>query len=253
MNIVIIGSGNVSASLGRKFVKAGHHILQILSRNSHAASELAYEWDTESANYSSLINKDADVYIIAVSDNAIDEVVKDLRLPGKVVAHTAASVNMNVLKKVTDNYGVFYPLQSLRKEVEAAAIPIYTEASNEKTLKVLNELAHSIYNSPVHSANFDKRAKLHVAAVIVNNFTNHIFTLAEDYCNKEGVEFTELLPLINNTITRLNNEPPSAMQTGPASRQDFDTIAKHEALLKKHPKLLKLYQFLTDSILNKQI
>lgn len=251
MDIVIIGSGNVAASLGRKFVKAGHIISQILSRNSHAASELAYEWDSESANYSSLINKDADVYIIAVSDNAIEEVVKDLRLPGKVVAHTAASVKMDVLKKVTENYGVFYPLQSLRKEVETSAIPIYTESINEKTANVLNKLAHSIYNSPVHIADFDKRAKLHVAAVIVNNFTNHIFTSAEDYCKKEGIDFTELLPLINNTVARLNNEPPSAMQTGPAARHDHDTIKKHESLLNEHPKLLKLYQFLTESILNK--
>jgi len=250
MDIVIIGSGNVAASLGRKFVTAGHHIAQILSRNSHAASELAYEWDTESANYSSLINKEADVYIIAVSDNAIEEVVNDIRLPGKVVAHTAASVKMNVLEKVSENYGVFYPLQSLRKEVETAAIPIYTEASNEKTTAVLNELAHSIYNSPVHSADFDKRAKLHVAAVVVNNFTNHILALAEDYCRKEGLDFTELLPLINNTVARLHNELPSTMQTGPAARQDYATISKHEELLQHHPKLLRLYRFVTDSILH---
>lgn len=251
MEIVIIGSGNVAASLGRKFVKAGHSIVQIYSRNSSAASELAYEWDTESANYISLINRDADVYIIAVSDNAIEDVIKDIRLPGKIVAHTAASVKMDVLKKVTDNYGVFYPLQSLRKETDTASIPIYTEGANDKTRAVLNKLAHSVYNSPVHSADFDKRAKLHVAAVIVNNFTNHIFALAEDFCKKEGIEFTELLPLINNTVNRLNTEPPSTMQTGPAARGDFETIAKHEELLHHHPKLLKLYRTLTESILEK--
>lgn len=250
MDIVIIGSGNVAASLGRKFVKAGHTILQILSRNSKAASELAYELDSESANYSSLINKDADAYIIAVSDSAIEEAIKDIRLPGKVVAHTAASVQKNVLENVTENYGVFYPLQSLRKEVDTALIPIYTEGANYKTLSVLNELAHSIYNSPVHSADFDKRIKLHIAAVIVNNFTNHIFTLAEDFCIKEKIEFTELLPLINNTIMRLNSEPPSALQTGPAARHDYVTIAKHKELLHQHPKLLKLYETLTDSILD---
>ena len=251
MNIVIIGSGNVAASLGRKLVKAGHHIVQIMSRNAKAASELAYEWDSESANYTSLINKSADVYIIAVSDNAIEEVIKDLRLPGKVVVHTAAAVKMDILSKVTDNYGVFYPLQSLRKEIETPAIPIYTEAANERTKALLVELAQSIYNAPVHSADFDKRSKLHVAAVVVNNFTNHIFTLAEDYCQKEGIDFAELLPLINNTINRLNNEPPSTMQTGPAVRLDYETIAKHEALLKAHPKLLNLYKFLTESIINK--
>ncbi|MCH5597156.1 NAD(P)-binding domain-containing protein [Niabella ginsengisoli] len=90
MNIVIIGSGNVAAVLGRKFVAAGHDIFQILSRNASAASELAYEWNTESANYNSLINKDADIYIVAVADDAIENVVNDIKLPGKIVAHTAA-------------------------------------------------------------------------------------------------------------------------------------------------------------------
>src|SRR5688500_6933385 len=116
MNIVIIGSGNVAAVLGRKFTAAGHKIIQIVSRNASAASELAYEWDTESANYMSLINQNADVYIIAVSDNALEELVRHLKLPGKVAAHTAGSVSKEILKDVTSHYGVFYPLQSLRKE-----------------------------------------------------------------------------------------------------------------------------------------
>ncbi|MGN7786749.1 Rossmann-like and DUF2520 domain-containing protein [Niabella sp. 22666] len=254
MNIVIIGSGNVAAVLGRKFVAAGHHIVQILSRNASAASELAYEWNTESANYSSLINKDADVYIIAVADDAIGDVANDLRLPGKVVAHTAAAVKMDVLKEVTDNYGVFYPLQSLRKEQEQIPeIPIYIEGVNEQTKNVLNKLARSVYKEASFSADFDKRTKLHIGAVLVNNFSNHIFSLAETYCKKEGIEFAELLPLIDNTFYRLHDAAPSSLQTGPAARGDMETINKHRALLDKHPQLLKLYEFLTESILGQPL
>ena len=254
MNIVIIGSGNVAAVLGRKFVAAGHHIVQILSRNASAASELAYEWNTESANYSSLINKDADVYIIAVADDALENVANDLRLPGKVVAHTAGAVKMEVLKDVTDNYGVFYPLQSLRKDQEQIPeIPIYIEGVNEQTKNVLNKLARSVYKEASFSADFDKRTKLHVGAVLVNNFSNHIFSLAEAYCKKEGIEFTELLPLIDNTFYRLHDAAPSSLQTGPAVRGDMQTINKHRALLDKHPQLLKLYEFLTESILGRPL
>src|SRR5262245_16939895 len=117
MDIVIIGSGNVASVLGRKFVAAGHKIIQVISRNASAASQLAYEWDTESANYMTLINRQADVYLVAVSDNALPEVVADLKLPGKVVAHTAGSVSKDALKNVTAHYGVFYPLQSIRKDI----------------------------------------------------------------------------------------------------------------------------------------
>ena len=116
MDIVIIGSGNAAAVLGRKFRQAGHNILQVLSRNASAASALAYEWDSESANYKTLVNPNADVYIIAVTDDAIDDVAADLKLTGKVVAHTAAAVPMNILKNVSEHHGVFYPLQTLRKE-----------------------------------------------------------------------------------------------------------------------------------------
>ncbi|GAB3423727.1 Rossmann-like and DUF2520 domain-containing protein [Niabella aquatica] len=250
MDIVIIGSGNVAAVLGRKFVSAGHHILQVLARNASAASELAYEWNTESANYSSLINREAEVYIVAVADDAIEDAVKDLVLPGKVVVHTAAAVKMDILKKVTDNYGVFYPLQSLRKEQgQIPEIPVYIEAVNDRTAKVLDRLARSVYKEACFTADYDKRAKLHVAAVLVNNFTNHIFSLAEAYCKKEGIDFAELLPLIDNTFYRLHETSPAALQTGPAARGDAETIHKHRILLEKHPQLLKLYEFLTESIL----
>jgi predicted short-subunit dehydrogenase-like oxidoreductase (DUF2520 family) len=249
MNIVIVGSGNVATVLGRKFVKAGHHISQVYGRNAREASKLAYEWGTESANYISLINKNADVYIIAVCDTAIADVVKDLHLPGKVIAHTAASVKMNILEKVSDNYGVFYPLQSLRKEQEnIPSTPIYVEASNEYTKVILENLAHSLYAEEVQTADYDKRTKLHIAAVIVNNFTNHILSLAEEYCKKEGIDFRELLPLIQNTIERLQVSSPSKMQTGPAFRADQETIQKHIELLREHPQLRRLYTFLSDSI-----
>src|SRR6188474_2213548 len=204
MDIVIIGSGNVAAVLGRKFKAAGHNILQIVSRNASVASKLAYEWDTESTNYPSIINRNADIYIIAVSDDAIDDVVADLKLPKKIVAHTAASVSKEVLKNVSDHYGVFYPLQSLHKEdFDLPEAPIFFDGSDEITKKKLEALANSISPQHVTQANDDARMKLHVAAVFVNNFTNHLYSLAEDYCKKEGIDFSELLPLIEETASRM--------------------------------------------------
>lgn len=251
MEIVILGSGNVAAVLGRKFKAAGHHILQVVSRNAPAASQLAYEWDTESTNYSSIINRNADVYIVAVSDDAIDEVVADLQLPNKVIAHTAASVSKDILKKVSQHYGVFYPLQSLNKEsAQLPEAPIFFDGSDEIAKKKLEALAISI--SPQHAslANDDARLKLHVAAVLVNNFTNHLYALAESYCKKEGINFKELIPLIEETVSRLKNISPSASQTGPAIRHDEETIKRHLALLATHPEIKKIYEFLSASIGN---
>ena len=249
MDIVILGSGNVAAVLGRKFKSAGHTILQVISRNASAASKLAYEWDTESTNYPSIINRNADVYIVAVSDDAIDEVVADLQLPRKIVAHTAASVSKEILKTVTDHYGVFYPLQSLHKEdTDLPETPIFFDGSDEMTRKKLEALANSISPRHVTQANDDARSKLHVAAVFVNNFTNHLYALAENYCKKEGIDFNELLPLIEETASRIKDISPSRSQTGPAMRHDEETIQKHLALLNSYPGLKKVYECLTSSI-----
>ena len=254
MDIVIIGSGNVATVLGRKFKTAGHQVLQIVSRNASTASKLAYELDTESTNYTSIINRNAEVYIIAIPDDAIAGLVADLQLPGKVVAHTSASVSKNVLQNVTAHYGVFYPLQSLRKEDSGITeFPFFYDGSDELTKKKLAALAGSISPQPALQAGDEARMKLHVAAVIVNNFTNHLYALAEAYCKKEGLDFKQLLPLINETTDRLKETTPSLSQTGPATRNDAETIKQHLALLTHHPELKKVYEFLSASISNTKV
>lgn len=247
--IVIIGSGNVAAVLGRKFKAKGHHILQVVGRNTMEASRLAYEWDTESANYLSLVSAEADVYIIAVNDDAISEVAKDLRLPGKVVAHTAASVSMDVLNGVTTHTGVFYPLQSLRKEtIHLPAIPIFTEGATTRARQVLQELASSIAEPEASPSTLEERLRLHVAAVVVNNFTNHLYALAEAYCRKENLDFRMLWPLIEETAARVKEISPTQSQTGPSIRGDEETLRKHLEILEAHPRLKRVYEFLSEDI-----
>jgi predicted short-subunit dehydrogenase-like oxidoreductase (DUF2520 family) len=251
MNIVIIGTGNTATVLGRKFIEAGHRIVQVFGRDASAASKLAYQFDTESTNYWSVIRKDADFYLVAVADDAIHEVTKHVHVPGKVVAHTAASVKKDVLKNMSHHYGVFYPLQSLRKDMkELPEIPIFIDASDEVARKKLEQLAQSVSKDKVVMATDNERLKMHVAAVVVSNFTNHLYSLAEDYCIKEGIVFGQLIPLIEETAQRLKTISPSRAQTGPAIRNDEPTIQQHLALLEKYPQLKKIYEVMTESIRN---
>lgn len=249
MNVVIIGTGNVAAVLGRKIKAAGHRIVQVYGRNAKAASELAYEWDTESTNYKSTISQGADLYLVAVTDKAIPELLQDLRLPGRVIAHTAASVPMDILKNVSEHIGVLYPLQSLRNNMQGLPdVPLYVEAGDEKARSVLMSIANSISPEKVTAAGGEERVKLHVAAVFVNNFTNHMYRLAADFCRKEGLDFSQLQPLIEETALRLREMPPEMALTGPAVRKDEETIARHLAVLEKHPRLKEIYQYMTRSI-----
>lgn len=248
MDIVIIGTGNTATILGRKLRKAGHSIVQVFGRDTKAASELAYQLDTESTNYWNVVNRSADLYILAVSDIAVEEVFNELQLRDKTVVHTAASVPLDVLKGKTEHYGVLYPLQSLKIEVRHLPdIPILIDAGDKETLNQLEVLAHSI-SGQVYKADDEMRARLHLAAVMVNNFTNHLFALVEAYCREEGLDFYLLLPLIKETALRLDEISPSKTQTGPAARNDTVTLDKHLALLQQHPQLKKLYELFTESI-----
>ena len=248
MKIVIIGTGNTATVLGRKLKNAGHHILQIFGRDSSAASDLAYELDTESTNYWNVVNRDADLYIIAVSDIAIAEVVRELNLPEKTIVHTAAAVSKNVLQDDSNHYGVLYPLQSLRKETaQLPEIPVVIDAGDADTLGMLEKLATSISDNVV-AADDEQRLKLHLAAVFCNNFANHLYALVDQYCQKEGIDFRLMLPLIRETAARLEYTSPAQSQTGPALRGDTQTIEKHRALLQEHPQLLPFYQLFTESI-----
>src|SRR5215208_7365552 len=164
MKIVILGTGNTATVLGRKLKAAGHRISQVYGRDSQAASSLAYELDTESTNYWNVVTRDADIYILAVSDIAIEEILKELRLPDKTIVHTAASVPKSILKDASSHFGVFYPLQSLKKEIGGLPdIPIIIDASDEATLQELERLAHSISDN-VAEADDGQRLKLHLAA-----------------------------------------------------------------------------------------
>jgi predicted short-subunit dehydrogenase-like oxidoreductase (DUF2520 family) len=248
MEIVIIGTGNTASVLGKKLSAAGHRIIQVFGRDSMKASQLAYELGTESTNYWNVVAKDADIYIIAVSDIAVEEVFKELNLSAKTVVHTAASVSKEVLKEGSSHYGVFYPLQSLRKGLGyLPEIPIVIDASDPETLEELDFLAHSI-SDKVIEANDEKRLKLHLAAVICNNFVNHLYSLTEQFCKKEGIDFFVLLPLIKETAARLEDSSPSQTQTGPAIRNDRDTMEKHLEILNSYPELKKIYTLLSQSI-----
>ena len=250
MKVVIIGSGNVATTLGRLIQKNNHNVIQVTSRNIEHAKLLADELQAAYSDYNGEIDKSADLFIFAVSDMALQECVHHYNIHDKLVMHTAGSVSKDVLKNVSYNYGVLYPLQSLRKEMlEAPEIPFLIDGNNEVVIKTIHDFAITL--SPyVQVINDEDRLKLHAAAVIVSNFTNHLYAIAEDFCKSEHVNFDLLKPLIMETASRIKNQSPGAVQTGPAVRKDIITLDKHLRLLSSYPKLRTTYLRLTDSIMN---
>jgi predicted short-subunit dehydrogenase-like oxidoreductase (DUF2520 family) len=195
-----------------------------------------------------VVNRNADLYILAVSDIAIAEIISELQLPEKTIVHTAASVSKDVLQKATSHYGVLWPLQSLKKNAaQLPEIPIVIDASDAETFAQLVAVAGSI-SAQVMAAGDEERMKLHLAAVFCNNFVNHVFVLMQQYCAAEGLDFNLLKPLIHETATRIETVAPADAQTGPAIRYDEATIQKHLGLLQRHPQLARFYHLFTQSI-----
>lgn len=248
MQIVLIGTGNTATVLGRMFVRAGHNVVQVYGRTESSAGALAKELKTDCTTDLKKLHSSADLYLLAVSDNAIPSVAQLLNLHNKLLVHTAGSVPMETLKDASRNYGVLYPLQSLRKEVnETPIVPFLVDGSTEETVTLIQDVAASL-SAQVVRTNDAQRMRYHLAAVTVNNFSNHLYTLVNDFCDKNGADFSLLLPLIQQLPARLSKYRPQQLQTGPAIRNDVNTIQIHEGLLNGDAALLDMYKAFTDSI-----
>jgi predicted short-subunit dehydrogenase-like oxidoreductase (DUF2520 family) len=248
MKVVIIGAGNVATVLGRKLKAANHEIIQVFTRIPEMANVLANELQANACTSWSSINKSADFYLVAISDNALEEISDHLELDDQLIAHTAGAISKEVLRGISQNYGVFYPLQSLRKEMKnIPEIPIMVDASNKKSLQKLKDIASSV-SSQVDESKDEQRLQLHLSAVFVSNFVNHLYVQSEKYCKNHQLDFKKLLPLIKETANRVQSYSPAEVQTGPATRFDSVTIEKHLDMLNADPSLKRLYELLTKSI-----
>lgn len=245
--IKIIGTGNTATVLGRLLIAHGFTIQSLTGRNPVAASQLAKEWNCVICATED-IRDDGGICLICVSDNAIATVAAGLHLEQTAVVHTAGAVDISILP--FKNTGILYPLQSLRKERDKLPqIPFLIEASNQHAETMIVNLASAI-SGIVMKTNFQERLRMHLAAVFVSNFTNHLYAIAHDFCIATHLDYKVLGPLIQEVAERATTTNPHSMQTGPAIRGDEQTIQMHEKLLVDFPQWLQMYQMMTESIKN---
>jgi predicted short-subunit dehydrogenase-like oxidoreductase (DUF2520 family) len=250
LKIVLIGAGNMAWHLGHQFKDAGHQIVQVFNRTVENGEELAAELEADFTNRFEGINKQADVYIIAVSDHGIDDIILSLRLDNKIVAHTSGSVPMKGMEHISTQYGIFYPLQTLTKHnrISFKDVPVFVEASNATVKDTLTLLAQSI-GTKVHYLSSNQRRAVHVAAVFANNFTNYLYGISHQIMDREKLPFDILLPLLQETLNKAKTNDPRDIQTGPARRGDYKTIEEHLHYLDRNESQREVYLVLTESIL----
>lgn len=247
--ICIIGSGRVATRLSLSLAGKGKTITQVFSRKMNHAKELAEKVDAMPVDNLSHLNSDADLYLIAVVDDAIAEIAQKLRLANKLVAHTSGSVSMKELEPVSDQHGVFYPLQTFAKDrtISFDTIPVCIEGTTKAVEDQLGNLAGELTDD-VRFINSAQRLQIHIAAVFANNFTNFMFLMGEDVLKDAGVSFDILLPLIRETVNKVGGKLPHESQTGPAMRGDEKVIRKHLEKLATQPDKQAIYRELSGHI-----
>jgi len=245
ITVTIIGAGNVAQHLYKAFSASEKvQISQWYNRSLAPLKKFKNEVDITD-DISSL--KDADIYIIAISDDAIANISKKLPFSNKLTLHTSGSVNMHHLDK-KNHRGVFYPLQTFTKDavLNFEDVPICIEVERKSDYSIVKKLADES-GGIIYRINSDQRVALHLAAVFVNNFTNQLYRIAHEITEAESVEFDILKPLIKETAKKIQTISPYMAQTGPAIRKDKKTISKHlQALENKTHK--DIYELLTKAI-----
>ncbi len=232
MKVAVIGKGNVGTQFGRIF-----GVVPISSRTLEG------------------LPSDADLYIIAVSDSAVNSVAEKLPSLSGIVVHTTGSVPMEALSNVDcKGYGVIYPFQTIsaKRPLSPDRIPLLLEASDENTLSALMDVASNAGFSDIALADSDKRRRVHLCGTFACNFTNALIGISQQILSDCGIDKDIIRPLVDETIEKLKTIPAKEAQTGPAIRKDLPTLNAHKELLRQlnMPKESEIYTLLSSYIMN---
>lgn len=248
MKVSIIGSGNIAWFMALRLKDAGCDLLEIYGRNPNAAKALAEKTFAKSVVSLNQLDNQADAYIFAIPDNVLKGLSEKFPFPDKVQIHCAGAMSIDTLK--SEETGILWPLYSINKEnlPQTNNIPLFWEAKGARSVSLVPELA-SLLSSNTHQAGLQQRQELHLSAVFVNNFVNHLMAITQTRMEEVGLPFVESLqPIIERTLTAALAEQAVVSQTGPAIRNDGATMQKHLQLLAAHPEWQVIYKAISTSI-----
>lgn len=249
--IVFIGAGNLATNLAKALYHKGFRIVQIFSRTEESAKTLAEKVEASYTTDLLEVTGDAELYIVSLKDAAFVELVSKITAnkPNALFVHTAGSIPMSIWEDKAQRYGVFYPMQTFSKcrEVSFDEIPFFIEASSDDDKELLKSIAGTL-TEKVYEANSAQRKSLHLAAVFICNFTNHMYALAAELLKKYDLPFEVMLPLIDETARKVHDLSPDEAQTGPAVRYDENVINNHLSMLNDNPGMQEIYKLISKSI-----
>jgi len=252
--ISFLGAGRLAGVLCREMHKSGLKIDMIVSESKERGSVLAGFCNAKWSDKLSFPDSTG-VIIVAVPDNLLKGILSKIECSREtLVVHTAGSIGLDVFPENIIRKGVFYPLQtfSYNRKIVFKNLPVFIEASDNQSFHLLEDIA-DLLGVKKYFADTEQRIMLHLAAVFVCNFTNHMLTQGKVLAKRSGFSFEELKPLISETFLKALEDGPENSQTGPAVRNDINTIEKHMELLSFDPELQTVYREISRLIYNYHI
>lgn len=250
LQICLIGAGNLAWHIGPALSASGARVVQVFSRTEGHARELAQRCNCSFTLNLPHLTTDADIYLLCLTDDAVEEVLADIPLPsGAILVHTAGSLPLQLLTRVASRAGVFYPLQTFTRgvPVDLSATPFLIEGTEPDVFVILTRIALGI-SRIVHPVNSEQRLALHLAAMFSSNFVNHLWALTEKRLDPQQLGMELLYPLISETLRKARETSPASAQTGPARRGDEKTMLRHLRLLEEKSTEAAIYKLLSASI-----
>lgn len=250
MKVSFIGSGNVATHLALAFYGYGDVIDQVYSPHSAHATLLANRVEAEAVSSLHQLRRDADVYILAIPDDALYDVALELQLDDALVLHTSGATSIDVLRPMSTRYGVLWSPQSFVRDAahEYGELPFCIEGNTPRVCDTISDFIGRI-SSHIYRTTQEQRQWLHLSAVFVNNFQNGLTAIAQKLCREHGVPFEVLHPIKLTTVKRAFYGDVRYQLTGPAVRNDSRTLATHRRMLADDKLLLAVYDMLSEVLI----
>jgi predicted short-subunit dehydrogenase-like oxidoreductase (DUF2520 family) len=254
MKVVFIGAGNLACGMSQEMQRVGMTIGQIYSRTRDHAESLAKRINCPWTSNLDEVIDDADLYVFAVADAVLPEVISHMKPNSGLWVHTAGSLPIGIFEGFTPRYGVFYPLQTFTRGRVANldGTPIFLETNHPGDREILRRIAVALSGN-ARETDWEKRRRIHLAAVFACNFTNHLYALAARILKEQELPYDLLLPLVTETAAKIGSLSPADAQTGPAVRFDKNVMDKHIAMLEEQPAMQTIYKLLSQSIYTEKI
>jgi predicted short-subunit dehydrogenase-like oxidoreductase (DUF2520 family) len=249
--IVLIGAGKLATNLAFTLEKKGFTILQVYNRSREPGIKLTQKVSSLYIGDISELTDQADLYALAVSDSALQELSGRIHLKDQMIIHFSGTADINILKGASSNYGVLYPPQTFTMQPSAGFlnIPLCIETNNKNSEKSLSAFAATL-SDKLFKVNSSQRKIIHLSAIFAGNFTNFMYAIAEDLLTGNNLPMTLLEPIIEKTKANAVQKNIFSLQTGPAIREDIEMIKAHLNILSDRPEFKEIYRLISESIIN---